>query len=165
MNMQWLTPKAEARPTPGKGMGSFAIEPIAAGESVAGFGGFVMTRESLSELTQTRQSRSIQISQDLYLAPAEEPEDGDMLNHSCEPSCVLLGATVVIAWRDIAVGEELTFDYATCDDTDYDEFSCLCGSENCRGRVTGNDWKIPELREKYAGHFASYIQHQIDKGH
>ena len=163
MNMQWLTPKAQARPTPVKGMGSFAIEPIKAGESVAGFGGYVMTRELLAQLSPSRQSRSIQIAEDLYLAPAEDPEDGDMLNHSCDPSCVLLGATVVIAWRDIEVGEELTFDYATCDDTDYDEFDCLCGSANCRRRVTGNDWKRPELQEKYAGHFASYIQHRINQ--
>lgn len=161
--MQWLTPKAQARPTPGKGIGSFATEPIEAGETVAGFGGYVMTRDSLNQLTEDRQSRSIQIARDLYLAPGEEPEDGDMLNHSCEPSCVLLGATVVIAWRDIAVGEELTFDYATCDDSDYDEFECLCGADTCRGKVTGNDWKRPELREKYAGHFASYIEYQIQQ--
>ena len=37
----WLTPKAEARNAGGKGMGSYALEPIAAGESVAAFGGWV----------------------------------------------------------------------------------------------------------------------------
>ena len=162
MDMQWLTPKARVQSTPGKGSGSFAIESIQAGESVAGFGGFVVTRETLATMNVDRQSRSIQIAEDLYLAPGELPEDGDMLNHSCEPTCVLLGATVVIAWRDIEVGEELTFDYATADDTDYDEFDCFCESPSCRGKVTGNDWKRPELQQKYAGHFASYIQHQIN---
>jgi uncharacterized protein len=161
MNTQWLSPKAEARITPGKGSGSFAIEPIAAGESVAGFGGYVTTRDVLNTLPDDQQHRSIQISDDLFMAPQPQPEPGDMINHSCEPNCVLLGGIVVIAWRDIAVGEELTFDYATCDDSDYDEFDCLCGAPNCRGRVTGHDWKLPALQEKYAGHFSPYLARRI----
>ena len=161
MNNQWLTPKAQARHTPGKGSGSFALEPIYAGESVAGFGGHVTTRDVLDALPEDQQHRSIQISDGLYMVPQSEPEPGDMINHSCEPTCVLLGGIVVIAWRDIAVGEELTFDYATCDDSDYDEFDCLCGSATCRGKVTGQDWKLPELQAKYAGHFSPYLARRI----
>lgn len=161
MNTQWLSPKAEARLTPGKGSGSFAIELIHSGESIAGFGGYVTTRDVLDALPDDQQHRSIQISEDLFLAPQPEPEPGDMINHSCEPNCVLLGGIVVVAWRDIAVGEELTIDYATCDDSDYDEFDCLCGSANCRGQVTGQDWKLPELQSKYAGHFSPYLARRI----
>jgi len=84
-----------------------------------------------------------------------------MLNHSCEPSCGLVGATLLVAMRDIAVGEELTFDYATCDSSDYDEFECLCGEPTCRGIVTGLDWTKPELQERYAGWFSPYLQRRI----
>ena len=93
--------------------------------------------DTLSTFEHDRQGRSIQIDEDLYLVSGETPEPGDMLNHSCEPSCGLVGASVLVAMRDIEVGEELTFDYATCDSSDYDEFECLCGEPTCRGVVTG----------------------------
>ena len=84
-----------------------------------------------------------------------------MLNHSCEPSCGLVGATILVARRDIEVGEELTFDYATCDSSDYDEFTCLCAEPSCRGVVTGLDWTKPELQATYAGWFSPYLARRI----
>lgn len=163
MDKNWATPKAEARPTSGKGMGNFVTEPIKRGETVAGFGGWSVTREVLNTLSEDRRHRSIQIDEDLYLVSDEQPEAGDFFNHSCEPNCVLLGSQVLLAWRDIEVGEELTFDYATCDDSDYDEFNCGCGTESCRVTVTGQDWKRPELQEKYDGYFSSYLARRIAK--
>ena len=47
------------------------------------------------------------------------------------PSDVTLGAV-----RDIAAGEQVTFDYSTTMDEDDFELDCLCGSPNCRGRVS-----------------------------
>ena len=41
MDYNWLTPKAQARPAGDKGWGSFAIERIAQGETVAALGGRV----------------------------------------------------------------------------------------------------------------------------
>ena len=161
MDYNWLHPTADARPVGAKGWGSFATEPIAAGTTVAGFGGWMVTHDTLSTFDHDRQGRSIQVDEDLYLVSDETPEPGDMLNHSCEPSCGLVGATLLVAMRDIAVGEELTFDYATCDSSDYDEFTCLCGEPSCRGVVTGLDWTKPELQEKYAGWFSPYLQRRI----
>ena len=108
-----------------------------------------------------RQNRSIQVDEDLFLASAELPEPGDMVNHSCDPNCGLVGAMVVVAMRDIAVGEEISFDYAMCDGTDYDEFSCECGSPRCRGTVTGHDWRLPELQARYRGWFSPYLERRI----
>ena len=50
--------------------------------------------------------------------------------------------------RAIAQGEEICLDYAMCDGSSYDEFDCTCGLPDCRGRVTGEDWKRPELWER-----------------
>ena len=72
----WLTPKAQARPAGSKGWGSFVTEPIRAGETVACFGGWVMTEAMLGDLPHDRQSRSIQIDTDLYLVSAPTPEAG-----------------------------------------------------------------------------------------
>ena len=161
VDFNWLTPKADAVPAGDKGWGSFAAVPISAGETVAAFGGYVVTHETLSTFSHDRQSRSIQIDEDLYLVSGETPEPGDMLNHSCEPSCGLIGSQVLVAMRDIEVGEELTFDYATCDCSDYDEFTCLCGEPTCRAIVTGQDWRRPDLHEKYDGWFSPYVARKI----
>lgn len=161
MDYNWLNPKAEARPVGEKGWGSFATEPIAAGEVVAGFGGWVVDRLVLATMSHDRQARSIQIDDNLYLVSSEEREPGDMLNHSCEPNCGLLGSQLLVAMRDIAAGEEITFDYAMCDTSDYDEFRCLCATASCREIVTGGDWRLTELQERYAGWFSPYIARRI----
>jgi len=157
----WLTPKAQARPAGGKGWGAFVTEPIEAGETVAGFGGWVMSSAMLSDLSHDRQSRSIQIDTDLFLVSAPTPEAGDMLNHSCEPNCGLLGSQLLVAMRDIEVGEELSFDYAMCDASDYDEFTCLCSAPTCREVVTGADWRDETLQQRYAGWFSPYLVRRI----
>jgi hypothetical protein len=71
-------------------------------------------------------------------------------------------ATTIVAMRDIAVGEELTFDYAMSDASDYDEFDCNCGTALCRGRVRADDWQLGTLRHRYKGFFSPYIQRKID---
>lgn len=56
------------------------------------------------------------------------------VNHSCDPNCEtdeVRGRVWVIAIRDIAAGEELTYDYNLYDGDD-DEARCNCGSANCR---------------------------------
>ncbi len=161
MDYNWLTPKAQARPAGDKGWGSFVIEPIGAGETVAAFGGWVVTYATLTTMSHDRQSRSIQVDEDLYLVSDETPEPGDMLNHSCEPNCGLSGSALLVAMRDIAVGEELTFDYAMCDASDYDEFTCQCGEATCRGVVTGADWRDPVIQLKYNGWFSPYLNKRI----
>jgi hypothetical protein len=88
-------------------------------------------------------------------------EPGDSINHSCSPNCQLRNATQLITMRDIAVGEELTYDYATSDTSDYDEFECACGSDNCRVRITGNDWKLLDLQSRYQNMFSPYVQRKI----
>lgn len=39
---------------------------------------------------------------------------------------------------------------------------CRCGTPACRGRVTGQDWRRPELHERYRGDFPPYLQRRID---
>jgi SET domain-containing protein len=56
------------------------------------------------------------------------------LNHSCDPNCETneIGNRVwILAIRDIAPGEELTYDYCLYDG-DEDEANCNCGATSCR---------------------------------
>ena len=161
MGVCYLTAKARPAATLNKGYGSFASEPIAAGEIVAGFGGRCVTRDEFDLLPASQQVRSLQIDENLYMAGAPEPEPADFINHSCDPNCALSGNVVLIAMRDIAVGEELGYDYATTDGSDYDEFECDCGTALCRGKVSGHDWMLPELQLRYRGTFSPYLAKRI----
>lgn len=158
----WLSPKLESRTNLAKGgNGVYALETLKKGELVAMFGGVVLTGNQLETVPELLRSLSIQVEDDLYLV-TRIPGAGDHFNHSCEPNTGLSGQIALIAMRDIAEGEEMTFDYATCDSSDYDEFVCACGAESCRGQITGNDWKRPELWEKYEGYFSPYLAHKIE---
>lgn len=157
MAENFLTPLAEMRPAPAAGFGSYAMSPIPAGTIVATFGGTLMGRTQFDRQDAERRSRSIQIDDDAFLLGPPRREPGDAVNHSCEPNCGMGGAAQVVAMRDVAVGEALTFDYAMADGSDYDEFDCACGSPLCRGSVSGNDWSRPELQARYAGYFSPYL--------
>jgi hypothetical protein len=165
LEFNWLSPKAQMRKTPGKGSGSFTISKIYKGEIVASFGGFVVEQEDLKQYSIDRVARSLQLNESKYLLSAKLPEPGDMLNHSCEPNCGASGTSSIIAMREIEVGEELTFDYATTDVSQYDEFNCACRKINCREKITGNDWQTLNLQQKYKGYFSTYIQRLIESSH
>jgi hypothetical protein len=157
----WLTPDAAVAPAGAKGSGTFATQPIAAGTTVAGFGGSVVDRAEFDTLDEEWRTHSLQIDDQLYMVTRPPFAPADLVNHSCEPNCGIIGSCLVVTMRDVAAGEELCFDYAMTDTNDYDEFVCACGTPSCRGLVTGGDWKRPELQERYAGYFSSYITRKI----
>jgi hypothetical protein len=160
----YLSPKLEARSHPAKGgMGVFARAPIAPGELLLVWGGEIYTYEQYLQVPVERQPHFVQVEEGLYLGAPERPEPADYLNHSCSPNAGLSGQIALVALHRIAPGEEICIDYATCDGSPYDEFDCACGAPDCRGRVTGEDWRRPELQAKYAGYFSPYLQRRIDQ--
>ena len=162
MDANYLTPKAEVRADP-SGWGSYAVEAISAGETVAAFGGRCVSRVGLDQLSPNQRIRSIQIDDDLYLVGHGGIEPGDTVNHSCAPNCGMNGGVLVVALRDIAAGEPLTYDYAMSNGSDFNEFECGCGAPQCRHKVTGNDWMLPELQVAYRGSFSPYLAKRIAK--
>jgi hypothetical protein len=137
------------------------VSKISRGEMVASFGGNVIAQRELANYPADRVSRSLQLNEDTYLLSGNVPEPGDMINHSCEPNCGIAGTSSVQAIRDIEVDEELTFDYAMSDSSEYDEFSCACGREKCREKITGMDWQNKDLQTKYRNYFSSDIEKLI----
>lgn len=89
---------------------------------------------------------------------AGEPvaDAADAANHSCDPNLWWSGDELV-ALREIAAGEELTYDYATDGPAGVlgpgALLRCNCGSMRCRGLIEADDRQIPELQRRYAGHF------------
>lgn len=154
-----ITDRAAVRRSAINGDGVICTDPIAAGAMVAAFGGECIDRSGLDALPTAERVRCVQIDESLYLVPAAgEPS----LNHSCTPNCALSGQVVVVARREVAPGEELTIDYATRNGSDHDEFECACGSPECRGKVTGHDWMLPELQQRYRSEFSPYLSRRID---
>ena len=59
------------------------------------------------------------------------------INHCCDPNCEteeVDGRVFVQALRDIAPGEELTYEYNLWDSEDEDQ-DCYCGVPACRGTM------------------------------
>ena len=161
MPINYLIPVAVAQDAGRKGRGVFATEDIEAGTTVAAFGGRMAHRTEFEQMPEYRRTHSLQIDADLFLVCPEEEEPADLFNHSCEPNCGVAGNVLLVAMRDIARGEELTFDYAMSDGSDYDEFACLCEAATCRGTISGSDWRDPELQVRYAGWFSPYLATRI----
>jgi SET domain-containing protein len=61
------------------------------------------------------------------------------INHCCDPNCETEedeeGRVWIVALRDIAAGEELTYDYYLYDGDG--EEPCFCRSRHCRGTMYG----------------------------
>jgi hypothetical protein len=143
------------------GKAVFARELIEPGEVVAVWSGRLVSADELDELSEDIRRHTVQVEEALYLASLTADEAPDYINHSCEPNSGLDGQITIIAMQAIHPGDEVTIDYAMCDGSPYDEFDCACGSSQCRGRVSGNDWRDPLLWKRYAGHFSPYLQRRI----
>lgn len=74
------------------------------------------------------------------------------INHSCEPNCepeIRRGHIWIVALRDIAAGDELTYDYGYDFDL-WDEHPCRCRKPACLGYIVGKQhrWRLRRLLEK-----------------
>lgn len=157
----WFNPKTEKRTSPIEGRGLFAQGAIAAGEIVAVKGGSIMDRATFAVVRAEISPAEIQIEDDLYIAPRTAGEvEASMLhlNHSCDPNVGVRGQITFVAMCDVSAGSELTIDYAMIDGDPSERMQCLCGTRQCRKVVTGNDWRLPELRQRYVGYFSRYIE-------
>lgn len=68
--------------------------------------------------------------------------------------------------KEIAVGSEITFDYAMCECIEHltgnCDWECKCGAATCRGMFTGADWRRTELWERYGNYFSPYLLRKIN---
>ena len=161
MSSSWFNPKTEKRASGIQGRGLFARQPISAGEIVAVKGGAIMDAAAFALVRDQVSPAEIQIEDDLYIAPrsAAEVEANILcLNHSCRPNVGVRGQITFVAMRDVAAGAELTIDYAMIDGDPAERMACACGAPECRRVVTGDDWRRPELRQRYAGYFSRYLE-------
>src|SRR5262245_51134589 len=158
----YASPRLEGRECGEKGgRGVYARERIARGELLVVFAGSVLEGEELGDLPADQRRLVLQVDENHYLL-SEVEGWADWVNHCCEPNAGLRGQVTLVAMRDIEAGEEICYDYAMSDGSPYDDFECRCEAAGCRGRVSGDDWMLEELWERYRGHFSPYLQARID---
>ncbi len=160
----WIDPRVETRRSIIHGNGTFARGPFKKGEVIVIWGGTIFTQEEI-KAGKAKRGSIAEIGEGLYLAEsANGPDSPDnYMNHSCDPNVWMDDEITLVARREIEAGQELTADYAMWGaDPDWElSADCRCGSPGCRTRVTGNDWKLAELQDRYAGHFSPYINERI----
>lgn len=160
----WISPKVEIRESTSRGRGIFAKEKISKGEKVVVWGGNYVNEEvALSE--KEKGKLVMQWDDDLYSVEERGDDDAYYVNHSCEPNLWMSDAHSLVARRDIEEGEEVSADYAVWEaNEDYvSSWNCICGSNLCRGKVTGKDWKLSELQAAYTNHFSPLINKKINE--
>jgi hypothetical protein len=150
-----------------EGDGLFATADLPAGTPVARLGGRLVTTAELARLIATADADpaepyvdSVTVAEDahLVLPPGTMVHAG---NHACDPNLWLDGPDTLVTRRPVAAGEELTVDYATLSGAGGLELTCRCGGPACRGRVTGDDWRRPDLQARYRGHWVPALADRI----
>lgn len=148
-------------PAPG-GLGLFAVTPLDAGATVFELDGVLRSGPD---------RHSIQVDVATHLHPRPDAfargESADLpwwfLNHACRPTVRIDGLRVV-ALRDIAAGEQLSFDYDATEWSLDAPFRCGCGQ--CGGRlVRGYAHLDAEGRASRAGHAAPHLLRLAGHGH
>lgn len=125
----------------GRGVGIFAARRFHAGETIvhedaASYAERCVARDELLAHGHDLARYAFQVGGDRYVLPRGVLDD--LINHACEPSAGIRleqRGYRLLALRDIAPGEEITYDYSTHITGDDETMLCRCGSPRCRGRV------------------------------
>jgi hypothetical protein len=163
----WLHPDVGIGPSSIAQLGLFARVAISPGAVVSRLGGCLVTGTELQR-----------IFREAALRPAHRTWTRSLLTTIFTWSCPLarLATTATtaatricggptgytqVARRLIAAGEEITSDYATCTGVASSSMACCCGSSLCRGVITGDDWRLPDLQARYGHHWIPALLDRI----
>src|SRR5262249_51211116 len=123
-------------------------------EVIGVFGGIVIPEDQMEVLSKTVPAEKLNIDHAMYIYPGfimlHDYENGCdplcFVNHSCDPSSKVVNSIMLIASREIAPGEEISWNNVKTDDVgswSY-ELKCKCGPPKCKGLVQVG----PEYRAK-----------------
>ncbi len=146
------------------GLGMYAATSIAPGERISRGeerSHTLVTRGYATANWPARERRWLEqygypLNDEVLVTWSSDPEQWAPINHSCDPNAWIEGLDLV-ARRSIEAAEEITVEYATFIAGTGDSFDCHCGADDCRRRVTPEDWQLPEIRRRYAEHCSAYI--------
>ncbi len=134
--------------------GVFSAQPIHKGERIIQLTG---------EIVQENNEHALQIDEKKFIGTSENIDD--FINHCCKPNCFIKfdnDEIFLVALRDIAIGEELSFDYHTTEfDLGKDSFVCNCSSKNCIGVVKGFKYLTANQRIQLKPFLSPFLQTKL----
>ena len=160
MVIQGTPDMIEVRRSNVHGMGVFALKPIPKGTRLIEYVGERVSHQEADSRYEEKDANDAHtflfiVDSRTVIDAGVDGNDARFFNHACNPNCesVIEAKRVYIeTTRDIAPGEELTYDYQIQrerdDPPDIDEvFACHCGAPDCRGTML---WptKRPEPRKR-----------------
>lgn len=142
------SPLIKVRRSPVHGRGVFAVRRIPKGTRIIEYLGDRITHKQADRRYEDHDENDnhtflFSVDRTLVIDAEVGGNDARFINHSCAPNCesVIEKRRVFIdALRDIAVGEELAYDYQIGRERDdppnVDEiYACRCGNPECRGTM------------------------------
>ena len=142
--------RIQARRSGGHGRGVFAEVAIAQGEIILEYAGEVIDwdealRRHPRDPSDPNHTFYFHLEDGRVIDRGVRGTSARWLNHACEPDCeraAQAGRIFIRALRDIAAGEELSFDYRLVIDGRHTPklkkaYACRCGSPKCRGTMLG----------------------------
>jgi hypothetical protein len=161
----WVHPSLAVRPSPIAGAGLFATSALDADVVVIRLGGRLVDSAELTRILDAAATTgeyvdTLAVDLDTHLVLPSRTA-AHFANHSCDPSMWPVDVFTLATRRPIAVGDELTIDYGTISDGAGFVMPCACGAATCRGTVTGEDWRLPELQRRHRGHWPPGLQRRI----
>jgi carboxylesterase len=166
-NEAWMSADLDVRSSAINATGVFAARAYAAGEVVHWMDGRrLSTLRCVAEIgsLQIRMDDPLQINDHAYIALDDV---SIRFNHSCDANAAVRGERELFALREIAQGDEITFDYSlTVRPTFYTRrwrMPCNCGASRCRG-VIGDLYTVPAGQRQAAvdrGALQDYMIHWL----
>lgn len=141
------------RHSPIHGKGVFATQAIAAGTELIDYAGQLISVEEANELyndVDKGHTFLFSLDDDRIIDANRGGNEARWFNHSCQPNCIpylhedpvdpMKSKVIIETLRDVAPGEELTYDYAISLDMPYTArlkriWACHCGAPDCSGTL------------------------------
>lgn len=124
------------------GTGGYARKNIAAGTLIIEYVGEKISKAEALVRCEANNAYIFTLDDEFDLDGNVPWNPARFINHSCSPNCeaeVEAGRITIIAWRDIAAGEELTYNY-NYDLEDYRDHVCQCGAAECLGFIVAEEF-------------------------
>ena len=138
----------EFKPSPIHGLGAYAVASIRAGTLLIEYVGEKISKAESDRRCEAGNTFIFELDEEWDIDGAVGWNPARYLNHSCAPNCdaeLIEGQIWITARRDIAPGEELTFNYGY-DREDFREHPCRCGAPGCVGYIVAEEF-FAALRE------------------
>ena len=150
-----MAKKIERRNSPIHGNGVFATKPIAKGEPIVEYKGTLITHAEADEKyhgdIDTGHTFLFSLNDKYILDANRKGNVARWINHSCAPNAIAYvhehasgkkkkEKVIIEGLRDIAPGEEITYDYGFEFDVPYTKellriWACHCGAPGCTGTM------------------------------